>query len=212
MEKNMKMIENLQSKIIHFFIFNSRKIIILALTFFGIILVSNCYADDIFNVELKCKDRDQENCDVIKKSNKKTTFILKKMRYPQVDRISPNVYHVYGSCGSPCQYHIFISRSQEDQTKEFIALNENNNCLIESDSKNNFIYARNLFNKNRKKIVNLKNKEFNNVPIDTAIYNSFQEKSYFDNEGQLHLIAMLADIDKNGDSLYFNKIIKKTCE
>ncbi|HFF5224051.1 TPA: hypothetical protein ACGDOO_003863, partial [Acinetobacter baumannii] len=73
-------------------------------------------------------------------------------------------------------------------------------------------YARKLFNKNKKIIANLKNKEFNNVPIDSAIYNSFQEKSYFDDKGQLHLVAMLADVDKNGNSLYFNKIIKKTCE
>ena len=35
---------------------------------------------------------------------------------------------------------------------------------------------------------------------------------YFDDKGQLHLVAMLVGVDKNGDSLYFNKIIKKTCE
>ncbi|MDV8151447.1 hypothetical protein R5L37_06650 [Acinetobacter pittii] len=61
-------------------------------------------------------------------------------------------------------------------------------------------------------IVDLKNKEFNNVPIDVAIYNSFQESSYFDDQGQLHLVATLAGVDKNSDNLYFNKIIKKSCE
>jgi len=61
-------------------------------------------------------------------------------------------------------------------------------------------------------IIDLKNKEFNNVLIDITIYNSFQERSYFDGQGQLHLLAMLADVDKNGDSLYFDKIIKKACE
>ncbi len=71
----------------------------------------------------------------------------------------------------------------------------------------NLIYARKLFNTKRVIIANLKNKEFENVPI--AIYNSFQDKSYFDGNGELHLVAMLADIDMNGNSLYFNKIIKK---
>ncbi len=70
----------------------------------------------------------------------------------------------------------------------------------------------NFLIKIKKKIFDLKNKEFNNVPIDVGIYNSFQESSYFDDQGQLHLVAMLADVDKNGDSLYFNKIIKKACE
>lgn len=45
---------------------------------------------------------------------------------------------------------IFISKTEEDQTKEFITLDKNNNCLVESDSKRNLIYARKLFNKNKK--------------------------------------------------------------
>ena len=211
-EKSMNMIEILQMKIIHFFLFHIKNLIILVLTFCGAIIGSNIYAKDIFNVELKCKGHDQEYCDIVKNSDNKINFILKNMRYPQVDKVNENIFHAYGSCGSPCQYHFFISKMQEDQTKEFIALDKKNNCLIESDSKNNVIYARKLFSKNKKTIVNLKNKEFNNVPVDVAVYNSFQEKSYFDDKGQLHLVAMLADVDKNGDSLYFNKIIKKTCE
>lgn len=211
-EKSMNMIEILQSKRSQFYLFDINSLIILALAFCGVIISSTVYAKDIFNVELKCKGNDQEYCDIVKNSDNKTTFILRNMRYPEVDKVNENIFHAYGSCGSPCQYHFFISKIQEDQTKEFIALDKKNNCLIESDSKKNIIYARKLFNKNKKIIANLKNKEFNNVPIDSAIYNSFQEKSYFDDKGQLHLVAMLADVDKNGNSLYFNKIIKKTCE
>ncbi|HFX6224155.1 hypothetical protein [Acinetobacter nosocomialis] len=208
----MNIIEILQSKRSQFYLFDINSLIILALAFCGVIISSTVYAKDIFNVELKCKGNDQEYCDIVKNSDNKTTFILRNMRYPEVDKVNENIFHAYGSCGSPCQYHFFISKIQEDQTKEFIALDKKNNCLIESDSKKNIIYARKLFNKNKKIIANLKNKEFNNVPIDSAIYNSFQEKSYFDDKGQLHLVAMLADVDKNGNSLYFNKIIKKTCE
>lgn len=208
----MNMIETLQSKRSQFYLFDINSLIILALAFCGVIISSTVYAKDIFNVELKCKGNDQEYCDIVKNSDNKTTFILRNMRYPEVDKVNGNIFHTYGSCGSPCQYHFFISKIQEDQTKEFIALDKKNNCLIESDSKKNIIYARKLFNKNKKIIANLKDKEFNNVPIDSAIYNSFQEKSYFDDRGQLHLVAMLADVDKNGNSLYFNKIIKKTCE
>ncbi|WP_212512120.1 hypothetical protein [Acinetobacter seifertii] len=208
----MNMIEILQSKRTQFYLFDINSLIILALAFCGVIISSTVYAKDIFNVELKCKGNDQEYCDIVKNSDNKTTFILRNMRYPEVDKVNENIFHAYGSCGSPCQYHFFISKIQEDQTKEFITLDKKNNCLIESDSKKNIIYARKLFNKNKKVIANLKNKEFNNVPIDSAIYNSFQEKSYFDDKGQLHLVAMLADVDKNGNSLYFNKIIKKTCE
>ncbi|HDQ4282662.1 TPA: hypothetical protein P8700_001917 [Acinetobacter baumannii] len=208
----MNMIEILQSKRSQFYLLDINSLIILALAFCGVIISSTVYAKDIFNVELKCKGNDQEYCDIVKNSDNKTTFILRNMRYPEVDKVNENIFHAYGSCGSPCQYHFFISKIQEDQTKEFIALDKKNNCLIESDSKKNIIYARKLFNKNKKIIANLKNKEFNNVPIDSAIYNSFQEKSYFDDKGQLHLVAMLADVDKKGNSLYFNKIIKKTCE
>lgn len=211
-EKSMNMIEILQSKRSQFYLLDINSLIILALAFCGVIISSTVYAKDIFNVELKCKGNDQEYCDIVKNSDNKTTFILRNMRYPEVDKVNENIFHAYGSCGSPCQYHFFISKIQEDQTKEFIALDKKNNCLIESDSKKNIIYARKLFNKNKKIIANLKNKEFNNVPIDSAIYNSFQEKSYFDDKGQLHLVAMLAEVDKNGNSLYFNKIIKKTCE
>ncbi len=179
---------------------------------FLLFLSSMVYAKDEFKVEIKCNDKENEYCDVVKYLDDKKLFILENMRYPQVDKINGEVFHVYGSCGSPCQYHQFISRVNKDETSEFIALNKNNNCLIESDSNKKMIYARSLFNKKRKVISTLENKEFDEVPIDSYIYNSFQEKSYFDNEGRLHLVSMLADIDRDGNALYFNKIINKTCE
>ncbi|WP_151821223.1 hypothetical protein, partial [Acinetobacter seifertii] len=163
----MNMIEILQSKRSQFYLLDINSLIILALAFCGVIISSTVYAKDIFNVELKCKGNDQEYCDIVKNSDNKTTFILRNMRYPEVDKVNENIFHAYGSCGSPCQYHFFISKIQEDQTKEFIALDKKNNCLIESDSKKNIIYARKLFNQNKKIIANLKNKEFNNVPIDS---------------------------------------------
>lgn len=211
-EKSINVIEDLKNKIIEFYLFNINKLTVLALTFCGFIIGSTVYAKNTFNVELKCKGHDQEYCDVVKNSDNKTSFILRNMRYPEVEKVNENIFHAYGSCGSPCQYHFFVSKIEQDQTKEFIALDKNNNCLIESDSKRNFIYAKKLFNRNKKIIANLNDKEFNEIPIDIAIYNSFQESSYFDNQGQLHLVAMLADFDKNGDSLYFNKIVKKACE
>lgn len=177
-----------------------------------VILNITVYARDNFKVEIKCNNKESEYCDVVKYLNNNKIIILRNMRYPQIEKINEEVFHIYGSCGSPCQYHQFISKIKKDETNEFIALNKDNNCLIESDSKKKVIYARNLFNKNRKVISILKSKEFDGVPIDIAIYNSFQEKSYFDVEGKLHLSAMLADIDQNGNSLYFNKIINKTCE
>ena len=206
------MIEILNKKRVELLGFYIKKLIIFTLIFSGGIAGSNIYAKDLLSVELKCKGHDQEYCDIVKNYNNKTTFILRNMRYPQVDKVNESIFHAYGSCGSPCQYHFFISKINEDQTKEFIALDKKNNCLIESDSKQKVIYARKLFSENKKIIADLKNKEFDNVPIDIAIYNSFQEKTYFDNKGKLYLVAMLADIDKDGNTLYFNKIINKTCE
>lgn len=208
----MNMIEFFKSTIIQFFRFYIKNILIFTFTFSGGVAGSNIYANDLFSVELKCKGYDQEYCDIVKKSDNNTIFILRNMRYPQLDKVNENIFHAYGSCGSPCQYHFFINKMNEDQTKEFIALDGKNNCLIESDSKKKVIYARKLFSKNKKIIVDLKNKEFENVPIDIAVYNSFQEKTYFNNKGKLYLVAMLADIGKNGNPLYFNKIINKTCE
>ena len=187
---------------------NMKRVIIFL---FFVMLYIKAYASDDFKVEKKCKNKESEYCDVIKYFNNKI-FILKNMRYPQVDKVNEEVFHVYGSCGSPCQYHEFISKMKKDATDEFIALNKDNNCLIESDSDKKIIYARNLFSKKRKIISLLEGKEFDGVPIDVAVYNSFQEKSYFDDDGRLHLSAMLADIDKYGNSLYFNKVINKTCE
>lgn len=123
-EKSMNMIEILKSKRSQFYLFNINSLIILALAFCGVIISSTVYAKDIFNVELKCKGHDQEYCDIVKNSDNKTTFILINMRYPEVDKVNENIFHAYGSCGSPCQYHFFISKIQEDQTKEYIIIDK----------------------------------------------------------------------------------------
>ncbi len=74
------MIEISKKKILEFLGFNIKNLIILVLTFSGVIISSNVYAKDVFNVELKCKGHDQEYCDIVKYSDNKTTFILRNMR------------------------------------------------------------------------------------------------------------------------------------
>jgi len=101
-EKSIDAIKALKNKIIEFHLFNVKKLIILALTIFGFIIVSTIYAKDTFNVELKCKGHDQEYCDIVKNADNDTSFILRDMRYPEVDKVNENIFHVYGSCGSPC--------------------------------------------------------------------------------------------------------------
>lgn len=65
-EKGINVIDDLKNKIIEFYLFNIKKLIIVALIFWGFIIGSTVYAKDAFNVELKCKGHDQEYCDVVK--------------------------------------------------------------------------------------------------------------------------------------------------
>lgn len=66
-EKSINILKNLKNKIIKLYLFNIKKLTILALIFFGFIIGSTIYAKDTFNVELKCKGHDQEYCDIVKK-------------------------------------------------------------------------------------------------------------------------------------------------
>ena len=204
-EKGINVIEDLKNKIIEFYLFNIKKLIIVALIFWGFIVGSTVYAKDTFNVELKCKGHDQEYCDIVKNSDNKTSFILRDMRYPEVDKVNETIFHAHGSCGSPCQYHFFISKTKEDQTQELIALDKNNNCLIESDSRKKLIYSRKLFSNNKKIIVNL-NSEKINIPQPTfSYYSYFNEMSQFDNAGDLNLIA------NDYGKILFKKKIENPC-
>ena len=180
--------------------------IILKMSFFLLTFLSwTVYAKDAFNVELKCKGHDQEYCDIVKKSDNKTSFILRDVRYPEVDKVNETIFHAYGSCGSPCQYHFFISKTKEDQTQELIALDKNNNCLIESDSRKKLIYSRKLFSNNKKIIVNLNTAKIN-IPQPTfSYYSYFTEMSQFDNAGDLNLIA------NDYGKILFKKKIKNPC-
>lgn len=188
------------------------KFILSSLIFLLTIFSFNVYAKDDFNVILKCKDELESSCNVYKILNNKKTVILEDMRAPQVKKLNNDFYQVYGSCGNPCQYNLFIGRNKDDATKEFIAIDKNNNCLIESDSKSKKIYARNLLSNKRKLIENLKDKEFNQLSLDFSVYNIFQGDSYFSKEGELYLVAMLDDVDSNGNIQYFKKKINKPCE
>lgn len=169
------------------------------------------FSNDKFNVKLECNSKNKEYCNVVKVIDDKKTVILDSVRHPNINQINNETFHISGSCGSPCQYHIFLNNIKSDETSEFVTINNLNQCLIETDSINKKIYARFLFNKDRKLIANLKSFEFKNVIIDVAAYNSFQNDSFFDSEGRVHLIAMLDDFDESGNRLYFNKIINKPC-
>lgn len=177
----------------------------IAILFCFILFSTVVFSNDIFSVKLECKSKNQEYCNVIKVVDGEKIVILDNVRYPSINKVNNIVFHVSGSCGSPCQYHIFLNKFRNDETSEFVTLDKVNQCLIETDSINKKIYARFLFNKHKKLIADLKNLEFKNTIIDIAAYNSFQKDSFFDNGGNLHLIAMLDDFDENGNRLYLKK-------
>lgn len=132
------------------------------------------------------------------------------MKSPVIKRLNDEYYHVKISCGSPCQGHAFIARSKQkdDATSEFITINAKNNCLIETDSARNKIIARQLNSKKSYTLISTKNHIFQNVPIfDIAQYTVFQGSSYFDQNGNLILVA-----DEIDDQKKFKKIFPNPCK
>lgn len=185
-------------------------------TIFGLVIlitVSTCYANNQFEVTMKCTDDFQFDCEIIKNVDGKKTIELKNVRSPQIKRLNNDFYHLSSTCGSPCQIHAFIGRKFEDDTNEFIAINHKNNCLIESDSKSLKIFSRKLLTNKKKLIMNMHDKKYEHVIYsDWNLYSAFQGRSYFDQDNNLHLIEITDDFDKNGNRVIFEKVVNNPCE
>ncbi|KHO15930.1 hypothetical protein NT90_08560 [Acinetobacter baumannii] len=172
----------------------------------GIIFSFNIYAnDDTFVVSAKCKDEYSSNCDIMRTINSKNEIVIKDVKLLNISKINKNLYKVKTSCGSPCLVTLFYSQNKEDSTGEFIAIDNKNNCLIESDSQKKVIYARKLFTNKPRKIVDLKTKEFNGLLQRFDYYNYFKEESFFSPDGSLNLIA------NDYGKILFKKKIKNPC-
>lgn len=163
--------------------------IFLILFFLVPVLVHAEKADFIISAE--CESEYSSTCNVIKIVNGENETLMKNIRLNDIEKINSNLYLVKASCGSPCSWTFFYSRTQKDSTDEFIAFDKQHNCLIESDSRRKKIYARTIFlDKERKELVNLNSKKFNSILISKFdYYRDFREKSYFDKLGNFYLIA-----------------------
>ncbi|EOR09292.1 hypothetical protein [Acinetobacter tandoii] len=177
----------------------------------GAFIAQHVFADtELFKVYKQCHDEMEFRCDVIREVNGEKNIIYKEMKSPVIKRLNDEYYHVKISCGSPCQGHAFIARSKQkdDATSEFITINAKNNCLIETDSARNKIIARQLNSKKSYTLISTKNHIFQNVPIfDIAQYTVFQGSSYFDQNGNLILVA-----DEIDDQKKFKKIFPNPCK
>ncbi|SEO69587.1 hypothetical protein SAMN04487817_11097 [Acinetobacter sp. yr461] len=181
-------------------------------TFISIFLLStiifsfNLYAnDDTFVVSAKCKDEYNSSCDIVRTVNAQNEIVIKGVKLLNISKINQNLYKVKTSCGSPCSVTLFYSQNKEDSTDEFIAIDNKNNCLIESDSEKKVIYARKLFTNKARKIVNLKTKEFNGLIERFDYYSYFKKMSSFSPDGSLNLIA------NNESTVLANKKIANPC-
>lgn len=116
------------------------------------------------------------SCDVIRNTNGKKEKVYDGMKSPQIERLNQNYYHVQMSCGSPCQIHRFLTKNKQadDATQELITIDAQRNCLIETDSEQNKITARQLNSKQRHTLISTQHHSFENVPIfDIAQYTVF---------------------------------------
>ncbi|MFW1761608.1 hypothetical protein [Acinetobacter calcoaceticus] len=84
--------------------------------------------------------------------NSKNEIVIKDVKLLNILKINKNLYKVKTSCGSSCLVKLFYSQNKEDSTDAFIAIDNKNSCLIESDSLKKFIYARKLFTNKPKKM------------------------------------------------------------
>ena len=184
------MIEIFKRKIREVTGFNMKKNFISIFLLSGIMFSFNIYAnDDTFVVSAKCKHEYSSNCDIVRTINSKNEIVIKDVKLLNISKINKNLYKVKTSCGSPCLVTLFYSQNKEDSTDEFIAIDNKNNCLIESDSQKKVIYARKLFTNKPRKIVDLKTKEFNGLLQRFDYYSYFKEESFFSPDGSLNLIA-----------------------
>lgn len=177
----------------------------------GAFIAQHGFADtELFKVYKQCHDEMEWPCDVIRHTNGKKEKVYDGMKSPQIERLNQNYYHVQMSCGSPCQIHHFLAKDKQtdDATQEFIAIDAQHNCLIETDSEQNKITARQLNSQKRQTLISTQHPIFQNVPIfDIAQYTVFQGSSYFDQNGNLILVA-----DEIDDQKKFKKIFPNPCK
>lgn len=172
------------------------------------------FADaELFKVYKQCHDELEFRCDVIREVNGEKNIIYKEMKSPMIKRLNQAYYHVKISCGSPCQGHDFIARDKDkdDFTQEFIAVDAKNNCLIETDTEKNKIIARQLNTSKIYTLISTKNQIFQQVPIrEIAQYTIFQRSSYFDQNGNL---VLLADYEaESGGKSQFKRVFPNPCK
>lgn len=205
-EKSMNMIEIFKRKTTQVSRLNMKKTFISIFLLSTIIFSFNLYANgDTFVVSAKCKDEYNSSCDIVRTVNAQNEIVIKGVKLLNISKINQNLYKVKTSCGSPCLVTLFYSQNKEDSTDEFIAIDNKNNCLIESDSEKKVIYARKLFTNKARKIVNLKTKEFNSLIQRFDYYSYFKNMSSFLPDGSLNLIA------NNESTILANKKIANPC-
>ena len=145
------MIEISKKKILEFLGFNMKKISISIFILSGFVFSFSVYAeDDTFVISSKCKDEYNSSCNIIRTVNDKSEIVIKDVKLLNISKINKNLYKVKTSCGSPCLVTIFYSKNKEDSTDEFIAIDNKNNCLIESDSEKKSFMQENYFQINIK--------------------------------------------------------------
>ena len=171
------------------------------------ILIKNpIYAkENNFEIFSECADEYEFSCNVIKEVNKVNNVLLKDVKSPVIKRINNDIFMVKISCGSPCQVNFFYGRNKQDSTNEFIAINESSNCLIESDSIEKKIYAREVFSTRKIMIADLNAKEYSMMHQRFDYYNYFKRKSKFLENGDLMLVA------NDASNLIIEKKIIKPC-
>lgn len=119
----------------------------------GFSLNNTIYAKETsFEIISKCTDEYESSCNIYRVVDGVNKLLLADVKSPIITKINSDIFRVRVSCGSPCQVNFFYGEAGEDSTNEFIAFNEYNHCLIESDSVEKKIYARIIFT-GRKKLL-----------------------------------------------------------
>lgn len=172
---------------------------------FFVLLSLKAYAKDDFNVVSECKNEYETSCDLLQITGSKKNILLSDIKSPSIEKISEDIFHVVSSCGSPCVGHYFISKYKMDYTEELISIDAKSKCIIESDSAKKKIYAKKIFSKNRKILINLNEEKFNILPSKFNYYSDFKEMSHFDESRNLNLIA------NDYSKILFKKKIKNPC-
>ena len=118
---------------------------------------------------------------------------------------------MYKQCHNEIEWSCDVIRNINSKKEKVYggvkSLDAQRNCLIETDSEQNKITAHQLNSKQRHTLISTQHHSFENVPIlDIAQYTVFQGSSYFDQNGNLILLADEIDNQKK-----FKKIFPNPC-